>query len=288
MITVIGYLVNCFNDPAYPRAVILSDGNLDENPNGGTGKGLISTAISKVRKQCYLDGKTTDFTSNRFAFQNLTVDTQNVLIDDVRYKFDFQDFFSKVTTGYTSEPKGKPLIQFSIKNNPKTIITTNYAVRGTGSSFDRRKYEFEVLPYYGTHRVPEEDFKTFFDSWDVQEWNSFYNFIFHCCQQFHANGGRISEYESDTLELKKVIVALGAAFVDFADDLPRGEALVVSELIKDYKALFSEKKATEISPRAFGGKMTTYCECRGLKLERDKKNSVVTYKIIDLDDIYFD
>lgn len=265
LLTVHGYMLNRYNNLSYPVSVILSDGNLADDSNGRTGKGIIAAAIKKLRQQAYIDAKTTDFKS-QFAFQNVERTTEIILIDDAKKTFNFEEFFGKTTYGYKVECKYQQAFQFTPENNPKTLITTNFAIKGTGASFEGRKFEFELLPYYTVDRTPEQDFGTLFN-WNSEQWNSFYNFMFETCKTFHSAENRILKYDSDTLELKKLQVEIGQDFIDFADTIARNEFIKSKTLIEHYKNTLSERGKAFVSDSTFGKHLRKYCKNKGIELE---------------------
>lgn len=273
-----GYLLNRYNNPAYPKAVILSDGIIDDTPNGGTGKGIIAQALSYLRIQAYIDGKTTDM-RNTFALQNINLQTEIVLFDDVGKNFSLETLFSNITNGYSVEKKNKNRFSFSPDENPKTLITTNYAIKGTGHSFERRKEEIELFPYYGQNgKKPDDDFGTLF-IWDAKEWNKFYNFMFQCVQMYHQNGNRIADFQSETLNLKKTITETGISFFEFAEDIPIDEWIITSEYYEKYLVSISKRERDFMSSNKFGRLLSSYCKGKGIILEKKKVNGKKRFKI---------
>ena len=57
-----------------------------------------------------------------------------------------KDYLAVVTEGLTLEKKNKDAIKIPFSKSPKVAITTNYAIKGKGSSFERRKWELRVSP----------------------------------------------------------------------------------------------------------------------------------------------
>lgn len=264
-----GYLLNRYNNPAYPKAVILSDGVIGDTPNGGTGKGIIAQAMSHIRNQAKIDGRKLDL-NNAFALQKIEMQTEMVLFDDVEKNFQFDKLFSDITNGYQVRKLYEATFSFSPSDNPKTLITTNYAVRGDGHSFERRKAEIELYPYYGQNgKKPEDDFGTLF-VWNKDEWNRFYNFLFQCVQMYHRNGNRIADYQSETLEMKKAITETGLSFFEFAEDIPIGEWLAISEFYEKYLLSISKRERDFMSVNKFGRQLGNYAKSKGYKI--DKKN----------------
>ena len=103
------------------------------------------------------------------------MDTKIVLFDDVHRKFDFEKLFPVITEGIQVERKYKNRITIPYSDSPKVLITTNYALNGTGSSFRRRLYEFQLSQFFNDENTPFRKFgRVFFEGWDVDQWNMFY------------------------------------------------------------------------------------------------------------------
>ena len=143
MYSTIGYMLHGYKNLSYCPAVILNDEIISDNPEGGTGKGLFMKGLSEMKKLVVIDGKSFDFAKS-FAYQLVSADTQILCFDDVKKYFDFEKLFSVVTEGLTLEKKNKDAIKIPFSKSPKIAITTNYAIRGKGSSFERRKWELEL------------------------------------------------------------------------------------------------------------------------------------------------
>jgi hypothetical protein len=55
--TTLGYLLHTYKDKTDQKAIIFNDQEIDDNPNGGSGKSLVLTAIGKIRNIVKIDGK---------------------------------------------------------------------------------------------------------------------------------------------------------------------------------------------------------------------------------------
>ena len=141
-----------------------------------------------MKKLITINGK--DFTFERaFAYQLVSADTQIIAFDDVKKYFDFEKLFSVITEGLTLEKKNKDAITIPFEKSPKIIITTNYAIKGAGNSFARRKWELELHQHYHENFVPHDEFgKMFFTDWDTEEWSQFDNYMVDCLQLFLNKG----------------------------------------------------------------------------------------------------
>lgn len=194
MESTLGFLLHGHKNLSYCPAVILNDEVISDNPEGGTGKGLFMNALSHMKKVVTIDGKSFTF-ERAFAYQLVSADTQILVFDDVKKNFDFERLFSVVTEGLTLEKKNKDAIKIPFSKSPKIAITTNYAIKGAGNSFARRKWELELHQHYSKTYTPLEEFgKLMFGDWDDDEWCQFDNYMIYCLQYYMENGLTASKF----------------------------------------------------------------------------------------------
>lgn len=188
MESTIGFLLHGYKNLSFCPAVILNDEVISDNPEGGTGKGLLMSALSKMKKLVVIDGKSFAF-ERSFAYQLVSADTQILCFDDVRKHFDFERLFSVVTEGLTLEKKNKDAIKIPFSRSPKIAITTNYAIKGAGNSFARRKWELELHQYYTKEYTPLDEFgKLMFGDWNDDDWCEFDNYMIGCLTNYLKTG----------------------------------------------------------------------------------------------------
>ena len=188
MESTIGFLLHGYKNLSYCPAVILNDEVISDNPEGGTGKGLLMNAISNMKKLVVIDGKSFTF-ERSFAYQLVSADTQILCFDDVKKHFDFERLFSVVTEGLTLEKKNKDAIKIPFSKSPKIAITTNYAIKGAGNSFARRKWELELHQYYSKSYTPLDEFgKLMFGDWDDDDWCEFDNYMIGSLKSYLKTG----------------------------------------------------------------------------------------------------
>jgi hypothetical protein len=119
----------------------------------------------------------------------VSADTQILVFDDVKRYFDFERLFSVVTEGLTLEKKNKDAIKIPFSRSPKIAITTNYAIKGAGNSFARRKWELELHQYYRKSFTPLDEFgKLMFGDWNDEEWCQFDNYMIGCLRNYLTTG----------------------------------------------------------------------------------------------------
>ena len=213
MESTIGFLMHGHKNLSYCPAVILNDEVISDNPEGGTGKGIFMNALSHMKKLVTIDGKAFDFAKS-FAYQLVSADTQILCFDDVKKYFDFERLFSVVTEGLTLEKKNKDAIKIPFSKSPKIAITTNYAIKGAGNSFQRRKWELELYQHYNKSFTPQDEFgRLFFGDWDDDEWCVFDNYMIECLQLYLREGLVQSEFVN--LKIRQLSAETSHDFIEW-------------------------------------------------------------------------
>jgi hypothetical protein len=209
----IGFLMSGYKDPGFCPSVILNDEVITDNPEGGTGKGLFVQGISAMKNISYMDGKTFSF-DKAFAYQTINTDTQIISFDDVRKDFNFERLFSAITEGITIEKKNKDAITIPFRFSPKIVITTNYAIRGKGNSFARRKWELEFKQHYSMAHTPVDEFgKRFFEEWSGNEWCAFDNYMLENLRYYIGVGFVRSDFKN--LAIRKLASETCHEFIEW-------------------------------------------------------------------------
>lgn len=191
-----GYLLHSYNPPDDARIVIFIDSDASsKRVNGGTGKSVSMDAVKRFKETVFLDGKTFQNSgdSQRFNFSVVKPDTRFCYINDLNPNFDLTSIFSQITDDMTVEMKGQNKIVIPKEKKPKLGITTNYIVGGVGSSFERRSFIVEFGDFFS--RCSQLGIKPsavigkmLFTDFDDEDWNSFYNYGFHCIQRYLREG----------------------------------------------------------------------------------------------------
>jgi len=228
--SVIGYLLHSYQNEGKPKVIIFNDEMISDVPNGGSGKGLIHKAISHIKKLSTINGKGFD-PNGQFAYQTVGTDTQVLLFDDIDRNFKFENLFSLITEGLTIEKKGKDAIKIPFNESPKISITTNYTVKGEGSSHLRRVFEVEMASYFNDTHTPESEYgHLMFSDWSADEWGKFDNYMIRCIQYFLKNG--LVESKTVNLEERKLRNETSLEFIEFMDSFEwvRGKRWVKTEL----------------------------------------------------------
>ena len=217
MESTLGYLIHTFKDKTDQKAIIFNDQEIDDNPNGGSGKSLMLTAIGNIRKIIKIDGKAYNPSKNDFVYQRVNLDTQVLAFDDVRKHFDFEQLFSLITEGIPVNRKNKDEIYIPFERSPKIVITTNYVISGAGTSHDRRRHEIEFFQYFNSQRNPQDEYgRLLFDEWTASEWTAFDNYMLNNLQMYLQHG--LLKSKSINADAKRFIQSTCKEFYDFVMD----------------------------------------------------------------------
>ena len=228
----IGFMLHQYKNLSYCPAVILNDEVITDDPEGGTGKGLFVNGISQMKKLAFIDGKRMSFDSS-FPYQTVSVDTQIISFDDVKKDFNFERLFSVITEGITLERKNKDAMHIPFIKSPKIVITTNYAIKGKGNSFERRKWELEFKQFYNKSFTPQIEFgRLFFSEWDIDEWCRFDNYMINNLKKYLNTGLIKSTFVN--LKIRKLSAETCHEFIEWCGLLgskPYCDKLVLNEVI---------------------------------------------------------
>ncbi len=127
-LSLIGYLLHKYKDPARPFAVILAEETENEAKGGGTGKGIFVKALGYINNLVVVDGKNFKIDKN-FAFQRVDLDTRLIAIEDTRKNVDFEGFYSIITEGTFEAPTNTKFV--GTLNNAMKIYVNTYAGNDT-------------------------------------------------------------------------------------------------------------------------------------------------------------
>lgn len=281
--SVIGYLLLSNKEAIEDKAILAYDyllGNTIE-ANGGTGKSLIfKQAIGELKSVAVIDGKRYDPRSTRFMYQNIDEITDVILIDDVNSKFNFDQVYSAITTGFEVERKGEQSIYLSQEDAPKFVITSNRLLKlEDGASSRRRAHEVFLYNYFDDERKPIDVFgRNFFSKeWNEEEYNKFYYFMFECVQVYLQNG--LIEYLPEELKEIKLKAEIGEKWCEFFDDVL--EDLIDNDNLVNRRELekLAKEEFTHFTAIGFTKKLKTYCKYLGFEYQLINSGSVQKYKI---------
>lgn len=278
----IGYLMLSAKDKSVAKAVVAMDGKESEvgDSNGRSGKSLIGNLLEEVKSTVYINGKYKDIESDAFLWDEMSVKTEIVVIDDVRTNFSLEFLFANITGNWAVNYKGGRRATFPFHQSPKIYLTTNHALNGEGSSFQDRQWSIAFSDFYNDTHKPVDDFGIlFFDDWDFDQWNLCWNLLAECVQLYLRFG--VVEAPGERIEKRKMRQYMGESFIAWADEyfsdpakinerMPRRE---VQENFFDYDP--SQRKF--VKPTAFKKKLKKYCEWKGLLFNPNMYDPITGY-----------
>lgn len=195
-----GYLLTNYKNPAFNPSIILSDENANnEIRNGGRGKSLLQEALKHFRNSITKGGAAYD-PKYTHVHADLKKEHDLYLIDDVPSNFDYNALYTNITGAIDAQRKGKTAETIEFKDAPKFVISTNWAVRydAEATSTNRRFIEYKFSNYWNFKNKPIDVFKkSFFTDWNKDEWNSFYNFGVSCIQHYLEWGLQKIDYDKE-------------------------------------------------------------------------------------------
>ena len=271
----IGYLLHSYHHSSGGQMVLLYDEMITDlnNPQGGTGKGLIANAVSSIRHTVKIDGK--KFRGvERFDFQEVDFATRVLWLDDVSKHVDIDRFNSISTDGFNVEKKHKDSFKISAAQSPKILICSNIILDCTGTTRKRRQFIIELAPYYSSRIgtgieepiIQIHGTRFFTDEWDENEWNRFYWYMIDCLQLYLSNGlvyaPAINVIENRSRQL------IGEDFFNWAQEqnFEPGKEYPTTVLFEEYKSLF-EKGNDKFLQRTFSNKLKAFFNLKEMKLE---------------------
>ncbi|MFH4964763.1 hypothetical protein V8G69_07135 [Gaetbulibacter sp. M235] len=271
--TALGYLISSCKSPSLTKAVIITDiqSQLKNEAFGRSGKGLIVMALSYIINVVQYNGKVTDLTKDKFVFQNVSISTSLIVLQDVNKSFLFESLFSSLTDVLSIEKKHRDKVTIPYKYSPKIAITTNYTIPQETDSFKDRKYLLTLNNFFSANNKPEQHFDKLLFDWTESEWARFDKFIIKCIQLFLTKG--LIQYDSPELKLRKLMNMTSDEFVEIMD----AEYNVLNEYwnIKDIAVRFELKSNDKnIKSKIVSEWMEFYALFRGYKINRRKSGGI--------------
>jgi len=267
--TTLGYLLHTYKDKTDQKAIIFNDQEIDDNPNGGSGKSLVLTAIGKIRNIVKIDGKAFNPQKSDFVYQRVNLDSQILAFDDVKKNFDFEQLFSLISEGITVNRKNKDEIFIPFERSPKIVITTNYVISGAGGSHDRRRHEIEFNQYFNAQRNPLDEYgRLLFDSWTVVDWLIFDNYMISNLQKFLSMG--LVKAVAINANDKRFISATNKEFYDYAieGNITLDAMHYNNTSIQDFQTFTGGWH--DLNTQKYLKWVNEYCKFKGYSLKKDR------------------
>jgi hypothetical protein len=277
--TSLGYLIHSYKDKTHQKAIIFNDQEIDDSPNGGSGKSIMINALRMFKNVVVIDGKKYD-NKGDFVYQRVSIDSQVLAFDDVKRNFNFEDLFPLITEGVTVNRKNKDEIFIPFERSPKILITTNYVIKGHGHSHERRRHEIEFYQYFNANHTPIKEYKRLlFDEWSTTDWVKFDNFMIFNLQTYLSDG--LCSAPLENAERKRYIQETCQEFVDYMDDLSTdvySSSFYYKTLMNNF--IESNKEYNKITSKRWGMWINVFIryDKRSWSIGKDRTGYYITLK----------
>lgn len=286
----IGYLLDGYKHPSNRLGIFSIDHKIGERneANGRSGKSMIPQACKELKKVANIGGKHYD-PKYQFANEPITVDTQIINFNDMQRNFDVENIFEFIADSYSVNRRNQGFIHFQYPTSPKVYYSTNFIPKGDGDSYAGRMQIIEFSDYFNKNHTPYNEFEHgFFDeSWPVDEWQRFYNFMLFCVSFFKEAG--FVQYPNPNFDTRKLVNEVVPEFIDWMMDdskVPKNTRLEKIKLLDDANSSFYVSLYTgKLKPHTFAKWVKQVCRNKGLQFNPhkkgnyDKSNSVEYYTI---------
>jgi hypothetical protein len=268
--SIYGFLLHSYKDRTFAKAVIFYDMNInDADPNGRTGKSLLTSSLQYFRSTVIEDGKNLN-PKNQFSFSRVKILPSIFIIDDIKKKFPFDILFTLVSGDFAFERKTMDREVIPFEKSPKIVITSNFDVPGTNQSHKDRRIEYVISDFFNAEHKPIKEFeREFFNGWDDTEWGRFDAMGIKALQYYLQNGIINQDPGKQFYVLAK---STSEAFMSFADTLKTGTRYNIDE----QHNLFLQQniKHPNIGQNTFSRWLKMYAEYKNWCVNHSHSNNI--------------
>lgn len=276
MTTALGYLLHGFKTPSMAKAIIAvdhKDGEKGEQ-NGGTGKSIVGNyALKAMKKVTQISGKEYK-DENQWRFEPVTIDTQILFFNDVRYNFNFESIFELITDDMVINRRNIGYLYIPFNESPKIYLTTNFVLKGEGSSFKRRIHIIEFDDFFNENKSPYDEFgHNLFTDWDNDQWQRFFNLMLQAVQWYMRDG--LIEFPGANYETRKLKAECPIEFIDFmeSDRIKRNHRIEKKYMMEEWTKHSMPLGLNKCTSNQFSKWVKKYCQNKGLNLNPQKKGA---------------
>ena len=157
------------------------------------------------------------------------------------------------------------------------MITTNYTIKGKGGSFEARKFEVELSPFFNANHTPIQYFgHRLYDDWDEMEKARFDSYMIECLKKYLNNG--LLTYNLISLPYKQLEVDVTKELMDCIKTIEKGEYITFNEFYDNY-ITYIPKKWDAKTKNMVTKDIKRYCDFYGLDYEESTSNGVKKFII---------
>lgn len=195
-----------------------------KDSKGRSGKSLIPQAFEHFKLISTENGRDYDLTKRPHVFEDVTSQTDLMVINDCHEHLNLGFFFNYITDNITVNPKNISRRIIPFDKTPKIIVTSNFGPNKLDeSTLDRMLFNL-FADYYHSEKNFGKEWKPssttgrqLFADWEGEEWKKFFNFMAQCCA-WHF-GKPKQQAPMDQVLLRQSMRDAGDTFMEFADDV---------------------------------------------------------------------
>lgn len=273
-----GYMLHRYKDFVRAWAPMAMDNKIGENDecNGRSGKSFFFRVLSFMMKTVKLSGRNPKLMDNPHVFDQVTQDTDLLLVDDCDRYLNLGLFYDNITSDMTVNPKNNHSFTISFDESPKLAFTTNYVPSDFDPSSEARSLYMVFSDWY--HQKTEEndylesrsirdDFGKTLYAYDYsdEEWNNDFNFWLQCCEFYLSvmDTGVKPQPPMGNIIRRKYKADMGSNFEEWANGYFSLESdhldtyLERDETFSDY---VHYANVNRITMQSFTKKLKAFCE----------------------------
>lgn len=273
-----GYMLHRYKDFVRAWAPMAMDNKIGENDecNGRSGKSFFFRVLSFMMKTVKLSGRNPKLMDNPHVFDQVTQDTDLLLVDDCDRYLNLGLFYDNITSDMTVNPKNNHSFTIGFDDSPKLAFTTNYVPTDFDPSSEARSLymvfsdwyhqKTEENDYYDNRSIRDDFGKTLYAyDYTEEEWNADLNFWLQCCQFYLSvmDSGVKPQPPMENIIRRKYKADMGTNFEDWAN----GYFSMKGEHLDEYlerDVVFSDyaryANVNRITMQSFTKKMKAFCE----------------------------
>ena len=273
-----GYMLHRYKDFVRAWAPMAMDNKIGENDecNGRSGKSFFFRVLSFMMKTVKLSGRNPKLMDNPHVFDQVTQDTDLLLVDDCDRYLNLGLFYDNITSDMTVNPKNNHSFTIGFDDSPKLAFTTNYVPTDFDPSSEARSLymvfsdwyhqKTEENDYYDNRSIRDDFGKTLYAyDYTEEEWNADLNFWLQCCQFYLSvmDSGVKPQPPMENIIRRKYKADMGTNFEDWANGYFSMEGEHLDEYLErdvvfsDYARYANVNRTTM---QSFTKKMKAFCE----------------------------
>lgn len=273
-----GYMLHRYKDFVRAWAPMAMDNKIGENDecNGRSGKSFFFRVLSFMMKTVKLSGRNPKLMDNPHVFDQVTQDTDLLLVDDCDRYLNLGLFYDNITSDMTVNPKNNHSFTIGFDDSPKLAFTTNYVPTDFDPSSEARSLymvfsdwyhqKTEENDYYDNRSIRDDFGKTLYAyDYTEEEWNADLNFWLQCCQFYLSvmDSGVKPQPPMENIIRRKYKTDMGTNFEDWANGYFSMEGEHLDEYL-ERDVVFSDyaryANVNRITMQSFTKKMKAFCE----------------------------